>query len=252
MKTNWGLGKMKGYLKKSDYIIYAVGSYVEVFIYAYVFYWNVSVAMAMGCLGFMKCRQGMVGLTNRRKQETLEDFSQFLDAINIMLTSGKSIENSFEIAYGEMMENQVKEGIFLRGIRELVTGLHGGLNSEEVLKAFSVTLDIEIIHDFVKGFEVSYRKGGNINKLIMITSGIIRDKLDTTIEIDALLSGKRYEIKIMKLMPLIMIIMLNKLVPEYMIPNYSTALGRVVMSCSALLIVGSNLLVDRIGKVIFE
>lgn len=249
MRMKWGLRKMKHYLTKSDYLICAILSYLEMFLYGYAFYWHIPIALLIGCMGVVKLKQRLKALVNRRKEKTLGDFSEFLDGVNIMLMAGKSIENSFECVYAEMIENQVKDGVFLRGIRELITGIHGGLNSEEVLKELSVTLDIGLVYDFVKGFEVSYRKGGDINKLINMTSSIIGDKLDTSVEIDALLSGKRYEIGVMKVMPLIMIFTLNKMVPEYMMPNYNTALGRLIMTCSGLFILGSNILVDRIGRV---
>jgi len=242
---------MNIYLKKIDYIIYGFLSYVEVSIYAYILYWHIGIALVVGICGILLLKSRLQRLINKRKEKTLALFGQFLESLGAMTKAGRSVENSIELVYQDFRENYNGKGVFINKFGDLVSAMHSGLTLKVSMEEFCVGLEIEEVRDFSNGFKIVFGKAANLDHLIHVSQCIIRDKIDTKIEVDALLSGKRYEIKIMKIMPFVLIVMLNCLVPEYMMPNYTTLLGRVVMSIAGMVIFISSYLSNQIGKVMF-
>ena len=75
-------------------------------------------------------------------------------------------------------------------------------------------------------------KGGEMAKVTKSTSQIISDKIETKEEIETLLTGKRYESRIMSAMPIFMVAVLSVMSPDYMAPvfDFSRVIGPVVMT----------------------
>ena len=79
------------------------------------------------------------------------------------------------------------------------------------------------------------QNGGDMAETVRYGVRISREKLRLSEEIETLLSGKRYEGKVMKVMPIFVIWMLRLSSPGFLDPLYDTLFGAFVMTGCLLL-----------------
>ena len=72
----------------------------------------------------------------------------------------------------------------------------------------------EDIQSFAEVFSVANRRGGSIRQIILDTKNVISDKISVELEIQTLISGKKNELNIMILLPLIVVSQVNTMTAE--------------------------------------
>jgi len=72
--------------------------------------------------------------------------------------------------------------------------------------------------------------GGNLVNVIRNSTNIINDKIEIKEEINTLLAAKKFEQKVLSVMPFIMILILSLTTEDYMAPVFDTIVGRIVMT----------------------
>ena len=92
------------------------------------------------------------------------------------------------------------------------------------------------------------RSGGNIAEVIKNTSAIINDRIEVGQEVDTMLAERKFEQKVLNIVPILMILMLSATAPEYMSPVFSTGTGRFTMSVSIVLLALAWLISSKVSN----
>jgi len=192
-------------------------------------------------------RKAKDALVDKKREEFIMHFKIFLYSVASLVSVGRSVSNAIKEAYVEVglyLENERKP--IMMELNEVMKKLEGGRSVEWSIKGFAERVQVEAVEDFATLFAVNYKKGGDITKLIKMSSKIITDKIDTRMEIDLILSGKKYEVKIMKGMPYVLIAALRWSVPDYVAPLYETLIGRLIMTLTGVFVIIASYIADRL------
>lgn len=168
-------------------------------------------AVAAGFAGIKIYRQM---LKKKRDKVLLIQFRDMLGSISTSIGSGKNVVNSFNDAYQEM-QNQFGDSSYIANeLKFIITGLQNNVTIENLLMDFGERSAQEDIQSFAEVFSVANRRGGSIRQIILDTKNVISDKISVELEIQTLISGKKNELNIMILLPLIVVSQVNTMTAE--------------------------------------
>ena len=160
----------------------------------------------------------------------LNEFKDFLRILKSFLEASYSVENSFALSIKEMTMLNGKDSMMVKELRSIVAQLKLNKPIDKVFKKFADKTHVEDIIDFSEVFIISKLHGGNISKIISNTINVINDKIEVKIEIDTVTASKRFEQKLMNLLPFLIIIYMNISSSSFLMPLYTTITGRLLMT----------------------
>ncbi|SFS06224.1 type II secretion system F family protein [Anaeromicropila populeti] len=158
---------------------------------------------------------------------------QFRDGILCLsnaLNAGYSIENAFFEAVKDLKMIYPEEVPIIKEYQYMTAQIANNYNVEELLYDFAVRSGIEDIYNFSDVFSTAKRTGGNIIKIINLTSESINEKVEVQREIETLITAKKLEANIMSVVPIGIILYLWLFMPGFLEPLYQTLVGKVIMS----------------------
>lgn len=155
--------------------------------------------LAIGAIVYRKI------LLNKRKERLVRQFRDMLEAISSSLGTGRNITDSFEGALQEMISQYGINASIVTELSLIKEGLANNINIEILLKDFAARSHNENIQNFADVFEVANRRGGNLRQIIFETKNVINEKITIEQDIQTLISGKKNELNIMMVMPLIVV-----------------------------------------------
>ena len=103
-------------------------------------------------------------------------------------------------------------------------------SDRKLLADFARRSCCEDINNFVQVYIICRNMGGDLEKIIARTSAILTDKMNIEREIKALTAQKKFEGRLIALMPVAMLVILNLLSPSYIVPLYAGLPGRLIMT----------------------
>ena len=120
---------------------------------------------------------------------------------------------------------------------------------EDLLSDFAYRSGLDDITNFAEVFIVAKRNGGQLVQILSHSSEIIREKIQVQEEIRTLNANRRYEQKIMNLIPFLIILYMNFSSPGFFLVLYETFLGRVTMTVCLILYLTALYLSERIMNI---
>lgn len=166
----------------------------------------------------------------KRKEKLLNEFKDFLRVLKTFLEASYSVENAFAMSIKDVMMLHGKDSMMVKELKSMVSALKMNKPIDIVFKKFADKTHMEDIIDFSEVFIISKLHGGNISKIIGNTINVINDKIEVKIEIDTVTASKRFEQKLMNLLPFLIIIYMNISSSSFLRPLYTTLEGRLLMT----------------------
>lgn len=152
--------------------------------------------------GIIICR-GM--LRNKRSNRLVMQFRDMLESVSSSLGSGRNVKDAFVGAYTDMESQYGEEAEIVKELAIIRSGMDNNVNIEVLLQDFAKRSHNENIKNFADVFSVANRRGGNIRQIIFETKNVINDKIMIEQEIQTLISGKKNELNIMMVLPLVVV-----------------------------------------------
>lgn len=144
-------------------------------------------------------------LLGKRKTRLTMQFRDMLETVSSSLGGGRNVKDAFSGAYSEMETQYGENAEIVNELQIIKSGLDNNLNIEVLLQDFAKRSHDENIQNFADVFEVANRRGGNIRQIIYETKNVINDKIVIEQDIQTLVSGKKNELNIMMVLPLIVV-----------------------------------------------
>ena len=166
----------------------------------------------------------------KRKEKLLIEFKDFLRVIKSFLEASYSIENAFILSVKELTMLHGKDSMMVKELKSIVSQLKLNKPIDKVFRKFAEKTHMEDILDFSEVFLIAKAHGGNISKIIGNTINVINDKIEVKLEIDTVTASKRFEQKLMNLLPFLIIIYMNISSSSFLRPLYTTLEGRLLMT----------------------
>lgn len=176
---------------------------------------------------FRKIRQGK---REQAREELTEQFRECILAVSTLLGAGYSVENAFLECERDMALMYGKDALICGELKMVRRGLNINISLEELLSDFGERSGCEDMVQFAEVFVIAKRSGGNLAEIIKNSAELISRKSELRQEVDTLLSGKRMELNIMKLMPFAILTYIGSTNPGYFDILYVGLYGRLIMT----------------------
>jgi len=186
----------------------------------------------------------------RRRQQRLE--TEFREGILILasaLNAGYSPENAMAEAAGELRMLAGGPSMILQEFDRILAAVRTNVPLEKAWEEFALRCGSEDIRNFAEVIRVAKRSDGDLTGIISHTADMISDKLRIKEEILTITSGKRFEQRIMNLIPAAIVLYIDLSSPGFFDPMYGSAAGRLIMTGCLAVYAAAWLLSGRILEV---
>lgn len=177
---------------------------------------------------FLKTRRN--DLCTARTREILAEFTTGMQMVNASLQAGYAIENSFRESIGELLKIYPEDAFIIVEFRYILTQTGLNVPVEALLLDLGHRTHIEDIRNFAEVFQTAKRTGGDMIGIIRNAVTSIQVKKETREEIEANLSGKASEQKIMSAAPIFLIGYTSITSPGFLDVCYHNMLGTGIMT----------------------
>jgi len=183
----------------------------------------------------------------RRKNELNIQFKDMLYSLSSSLSAGKPVEAAFkEVPKDLAMIYPDPETPILKEAELIARRIEMNETIEYALADFASRAHIEDIDNFAAVFYICKRTGGNMVEVIKNTSNIINDKIEVRQEINTVMAERRFEQKVLNVLPILMVLLISVSAADYMRPVFSTIQGRLIMSASIVLLAAAYFISKKI------
>lgn len=213
---------------------------------SYTFYDSWYAAAALIPVGFLFMKKVKDELKERRRARLRRQFQDMIDSVSSALSAGYSVENAFYEARKDMIRLYGQDSLIVSELDHFFSMLENGQPFENILTDFSRRADVEDITDFSEIFVMAKRNGGDFTGIINKTVRIMKEKDETEKEIQVILSGRKYEQKIMCVIPFGIILYLRMSAGGFLKVLYHNPVGIIVMTVCLFIYAGSYLLSGKI------
>lgn len=184
-----------------DWIEYLVRILVKGAVIGYLFYDSYRMCFLLIPFFVQDYRQMKEEKRRRRTRELTLQFKSMMEALTTSLTAGYSLEHAFSDAKRDLSFQYEPSALIFQELTEIIAGLKVNIPIEEMLKDFGVRSGVEDIENFANVVMAAKRSGGNLIRIIEKTVRNISDKIRVEEEMETMITAKRFEEKIMMLMP---------------------------------------------------
>jgi tight adherence protein B len=231
-------------------VIYCFLAAVIISSVSYLFYRNLILAVILSPLSLFYLKYKKKQLILRRKNELNLQFKDLLASLASSLSAGKAIENAFVSALDDLhVLFPGEEASIIKETGIIIHKLSLNVTVEEAISDLAKRSKLDDIINFSDVICICKRTGGNLIEAIKNASGIISDKIEMKQEIETLLSSRRFEQKILNIIPVAMILILSVTAEEYMSPVFTTIQGKAAMSVCLLLLILACILSNKIMNI---
>jgi len=251
------------YMKPLEKILYFVLAFIVGAVAGYIFYGglakdefndptkmtyilNVTICSICGIIAgklYIPIRTKQI--LQKRKNQLKMQFRELLDNLSTSVSSGKTINDSFLEAKGDMILLFSEEAFIVNELEVIAAGVANNINIEVMLLDLGRRSHIEDIDSFGNVFDTCYRKGGDMKDVIRNTQKIISDKIEVEMEIETMVTSSKTEQKIMMFMPFGIVGMIKGMSPE-LAHNFATPAGIIATTIGAILLVVSYFIGQKV------
>lgn len=201
----------------------AVG-FCAMFAAIFLIYHSFAVSCLLAMAGLAAPRLYKSSLLARRKERLQLQFKEALYSLASSLAAGRSVENAFLAAIDDLKLLYPDPNTeLLQEFQMIKHRLDNAEPLEQALRSLAKRAHLDDIGQFADVFAVCKRSGGDLVEVMKKTSQTIGEKLEVKQEISVLLAQKRFEARIMMVVPFAFLGFLSAFAPDYMKPLYGGA-----------------------------
>lgn len=220
-----------------------------VIFFAYFFYQSMWAVLILWPIGVFYWKKRKLLLAENRKNQLRNEFQECILLVCNSLKAGYSAENAFiqSIPDVSMMFSHRSDMVMeLYMIRQ---GIRNHTNLEDLLEDFANRSNMEEITEFAEVFRITKRNGGNMPKVLTQTAFMIGEKIEIDRQIQTIISGKRFEQKIMNVIPFFILLYVSVTSPGFFDILYHNLTGIVIMTICLLLYLCAYLLAEKLIQI---
>ncbi|MFC2584247.1 MAG: type II secretion system F family protein [Lachnoanaerobaculum saburreum] len=209
------------------YSFYAVGILSLI---SYVFYKSVIIFFVLLPFCFLYPKLKKKELIVEKKRRLLIEFKEAVMILSSLLNAGYSLENSVKEALVELRLLYVKDNLIIKEFEYICQLIYMNISVERAFDDLAYRSHCEDIRSFAKVLRIAKRSGGELESIIAHTVSVIGDKVRIKEEIITMTAAKRFEQKVMNILPLLIVLYIDFSSPGFFNIMYTTIIGRMCMS----------------------
>lgn len=224
---------MEKILTKEEQLKFDICSYILAGAFTFLFYKNIWISLIGGMIGVLFEEEYASYVNEKRNKMMLLQFKDLLYSISSSMATGRYMIEALKEGKTYISMIYGDDASLVKELQRINTAIYDNHSDEEkVLIDFAVRTQIEDIKDFIDVYLTTRATGGDIQKVISRASIVIIDKMQIQREVETIMAQKQLEARIVALIPIFIILFLNIFSPEYLMPMYTTIVGRVIMTLS--------------------
>ncbi|MDD4188549.1 MAG: type II secretion system F family protein [Eubacteriales bacterium] len=217
---------------------------------AYVFYKDIYISLLLCPISLFYPGIKRKSIIKKRKEELNVQLKDMLYSLASSVSAGKPIERAFRELPDDLELLYPDENSLIRKEAALIAGkLDMNETIESALESMSERSHLDDVKSFSEVFGICKRSGGNITDVIRNTTNIINDRIEIWQEIETILAERRFEQKVLNILPFLMMLILTYASGDYMEPVFTTPAGRVAVTASLLLLAAASWLSGKIANI---
>ena len=228
-------------------LVYVLIAATVIFGISYLFYRSILLAIILCPSGILYLKFKRRIIISKRRNELNLQFKDLLTSLSSSLCAGRALENAFDSALEDLLLLYPTDDAFIiKETKIIIHKLSLNITIEEAISDFARRSKLDDIRNFSDVITICKRTGGNLIEAIKNSSGIIGDKIEMKQEIETMLSSRKFEQKILNIMPIGMIFVLSVTAQDYIDPIFTTPIGRGAMTACLILLVVAILISNKI------
>lgn len=234
-------------MSKIEKLKYGCFGISGLFLLAMLFYGQIIIALPVSLFGILYIPYKKKVLVGERKKKLKEQFKEGLYALSSSISVGKSVELAFIEALNDLRVIYYDDDTYI--IEEfgyIVRKIAMNDSIESALLDFALRAEDEDITNFTNVFITAKRTGGNLVEIMKYTTTTINEKMMIMENINVLITGKKYEQKILAFLVPFIIIYLHLFSSGFLEVMYKTLRGRIAMTAALLLYIVSFIVSKKV------
>jgi tight adherence protein B len=235
------------YMPWTDKVFYTFIASVVIFSIGYVFYRSFIISLLFSSIGLFYPGIKIKTIIKKRKGKLNLQFKDLLYSLASSMSAGKSVERAFFDAEKDLQVLYPDpETSINREIKYIIRKLDMNQTIEGALANLAKRAHLEDLDDFVDVFQTCKRAGGNLIEVIANTSKIINNKIEIKEEINNMIAAKKFEQKVLTIMPIFMLLLLSISASDYISPIFTTLVGKFIMTITIVLLLTAYFISKKI------
>lgn len=178
----------------------------------------------------------------KRIQQLEVQFKEAIQILSASLSAGYSVENAVASCLKELSLMYGPHGLITEEIAYMARQMELNRPIETLMSEFAARSGLEEVENFARIFSIAKRSGGRLVPIINHTVQVMNDRFQVKEELRTLTASRKFEQKIMSLMPFLIILYIDGTSPGFFQVMYTTLAGRVIMSgCLAVYVLSCYL-----------
>ena len=165
------------------------------------------------------------------------------------LSAGYSLENALRESLCELEVLYGPASLIVREFTYLLRQLEMNIPPEQAVDDFARRSGLDDIKTFAGVLRIARKSGGDLPGIMRRTSEVIGDRIQIKEEILTLTAARRFEQRVMNVIPLFMILYVDFSSPGFFRVMYETFMGRIVMTLCLATYLFALYLSQRIASV---
>ncbi len=194
-------------------------------------------------------RSGEAFLQERRRAQFRIQFRDLLNSLSGSFAVGRHLRDALQEADRELRGLYGAGSLVVGEVERLERSMAAGAREGEVLYGTADRWRLEEARDLARVYEACLETGGDVSRALERAAVMLGEKLTIENEIRVLVSQKKYESRMIALMPPLILIFLRSVSPGYLAVLYDTLAGRLLMTMALLMTAASFLMTERITKI---
>ena len=186
------------------------------------------------------------------RENLAEQFKECILSVSASLQAGYAVENAFLESREDMRNLYGEQSSIYQELERIRRGLAVNISLEELLLDLGERSGSEEILQFAQLFAIAKRGGGNLPEMIRTSANLISQKTEARQEIRILLSGRKMEQNIMRIMPFGILLYVGYAYPGYFDPLYHNPGGVALMSLCLAVYLAAFFIGERVFQGIWK
>lgn len=205
-------------------------SFLVTALLAFFFYRSLLAFFPLTAVGALFFKKECAEKVKHCREELDGQFKECILSVAASLRAGYAVENAFVESRGDMKMLYGENSFIYEELETIRRGLVINLTLEELLRDLAERSGSEDILQFAQVFAIAKKSGGNLPEIIQTTACMIGQRIEAKQEIVTLLSGRRMEQNVMKLMPFGILLYIGNSYPGYFDTLYHNWQGIAIMT----------------------
>lgn len=186
----------------------------------------------------------------KRKNQLLMEFRDFLYSLSSSFASGRHMQEAMEEGMESLHEIYSEKGILENEISQMLAKIREtGEADIDLWNDFAKRSHLEDIQDFTAVYGACRKTGGSLVLAVNKAAAVIGEKISIEREIKLMASQKKLEGRMITALPVIIVLFLQIMSPEYLEVMYTTFAGRILMTMALVLAMGAYVVIEKITRI---